>query len=130
MEKPVLLKWVILIGGYFELFLGVLFIGMEYFLGYLGLPLAVPMFSQILGCMTICFGILLIYSARDIDTYSVIPKVNALLRFLVQPFVVYNVIVVPELIPILIGAAVYDLVWGILALILLKQCGHFASKTE
>jgi len=128
MEKTKLLKWLVLIGGYFELFLGILFIFMDIFLGYLGLTVEVPIFTQLLGCMTICFGILLIYSAKDLETYSIIPKVNALLRFIVQPFVVYNVILVPEMIPILIGAAVYDVVWGMLALILLKECGYFSSK--
>ncbi|NVM30833.1 MAG: hypothetical protein HWN65_18480 [Candidatus Helarchaeota archaeon] len=121
MDKPGLLKLLILIGGYFEVFLGFLFLFMDVFLGTFGLSTDVPMFNQILGVMTICFGILLIYSAKDIGTYSIIPKVNCLMRFLVQPFAIYNMIVVPEMLLILIGAAIYDVVWAIFVLILLKQ---------
>ncbi|HUX98946.1 MAG TPA: hypothetical protein VMV49_05295 [Candidatus Deferrimicrobium sp.] len=125
MENSVLLKWLLLIGGYVEIFLGALFVLMQFFVGYMGLSIEVPIFNQILGMMTICFGILLIYSTKDIEKYAIIPKVNCLLRFLVQPAVVYNVIVVPEMIPILIGSAIYDVVWAVLVLILLNKCGYF-----
>ncbi len=100
---------------------------MDIFLEYLGLTIDVSIFNQILGVMTICFGILLIYSAKDIGTYSIIPKINCLLRFLVQPFAIYNMIMVPAMLPILIGAAIYDVVWAIFVLILLNQCGYLSK---
>ncbi len=131
MEKEKLLKILILFGGYFELFLGVLFMFMDSFLGLMGLPANYPIFMQILGSMTVCFGLLLIYSARNIETYSIIPKVNCLLRFLVQPFAIISMITgVPQLLPILLVSAIYDVTWAILVLILLKQSGYLLPKKE
>lgn len=123
MEKSVLLKWLIAFGGYFEIFLGFIFIFMDIFLNELGFTTAVPLFSQILGVMTICFGLLLVYSNKDIAKYSIIPKVNCLMRFLVQPFAIYNIIIIPELFPIIFGAAIYDIAWAIMVLFLLKKTG-------
>ena len=128
MDNTRILKILILIGGYFEVFLGFLFMFMDLFIGFFGLSTDVPMFNQILGVMTVCFGLLLIYSARDIETYSIIPKINCLLRFSVQPFAIYNMIVVPEMLFILIGAAIYDVVWAILVLIYVKRCGYLMAN--
>ena len=56
---------------------------------------------------------------------------NILLRFIVQPAAIYNMIVVPALIPLLIGTAIYDVCWAIAVLILLKKMGYFmASKVQ
>ena len=92
MEKAVLLKWLLLIGGYFELIVGAIFIIIHLFLESFGVPAGVPIFSQLAGIFFICFGILLIYSAKDIEKNIIIVKINILFRFLVQPAVIYNFI--------------------------------------
>lgn len=121
MDKSVLLKWLLIIGGYFESFMGILFIVMPYLLEPLGIPPQIPMFSQLAGAAFICFGYLLVYSAKDMKQYSIIIKMNCLMRFIIQPFVVYNFQFAPLLIPILIGAMAYDIGWAIIALYILKS---------
>ena len=130
MEKSMLLKWLLLIGGYFELIVGVIFIFMHLFIESFGVPAGVPMFSQLSGLFFICFGILLLYSAKDLEKYIVIIKVNILFRFLVQPFVIYNSILFPDFGLLLIITSLYDLVWSILMIVLLRQCGYLWSKSE
>jgi hypothetical protein len=110
----------LILGGYFESAMGVLFLVMPYALEYMGLPPQIPMFSQMAGCAFISFGYLLVYSAKAIKQYSIIVKMNCIMRFLIQPFVIYNFQFAPALIPILLGAMVYDIAWAIIALYILK----------
>jgi hypothetical protein len=127
----VLLKWLLIIGGVVEIFIGVLFIFIHLLVGSLGVSIEIPIFPQLAGCICICFGYLLIYTTKDVKTYAIIPKMNILLRFIVQPAAIYNMIVVPALIPLLIGTAIYDVCWAIAVLILLKKMGYFmASKVQ
>lgn len=126
-----LLKWLLIIGGVVEIFIGVLFIFIHLLVGSLGVSIEIPIFPQLAGCICICFGYLLIYTTKDVKTYAIIPKMNILLRFIVQPAAIYNMIVVPALIPLLIGTAIYDVCWAIAVLILLKKMGYFmASKVQ
>jgi hypothetical protein len=124
-ENAVLLRWLLIIGGIVEIFLGIAFIFIHLLVPAMGLSVDIPIFPQLAGCLCICFGYLLIYSSKDIKTYSIIPKMNVLLRFIVQPAAIYNLFVVPAFIPILIGSAIYDIVWAILVLILLKKLGYW-----
>jgi hypothetical protein len=80
------------------------------------------------GCILIIFGYLLIYSAKDVKTYVIIPKMNILLRFIVQPVAIYNIVVVPVFIPILVGAMIFDIVWAIVTLLLLKKLGYIMQS--
>lgn len=131
MDNSVLLKWLLIIGGVVEIFIGVLFIFIHLLVGSLGVSIEIPIFPQLAGCICICFGYLLIYTTKDVKTYAIIPKMNILLRFIVQPAAIYNMIVVPALIPLLIGTAIYDVCWAIAVLILLKKMGYFmASKVQ
>ncbi|MHA1650751.1 MAG: hypothetical protein ACTSYB_11200 [Candidatus Helarchaeota archaeon] len=117
----VILKWLVIIGGYIEVFIGILFLFIHLLLEPLGVPPGAPIFSQLAGCMFICFGILLIFSAKDIEKYSLIIKVNCLLRFIIQPAVIYNMVLYPVFIPLLLGSAIYDIGWAIIVLFLLKN---------
>lgn len=121
LEKQVLLKWLIVIGGWFEVAIGILFQFLHLFLADMGIEVGPPIFLQLSGAMFICFGLLLIISARDMEKYAVIPKINALLRFLVQPATIYNMIIVPEFVPLLLGATIYDIAWAIIVLYLLRK---------
>jgi len=131
LDNSVLLKWLLIIGGVVEIFIGVLFIFIHLLVGSLGVSIEIPIFPQLAGCICICFGYLLIYTTKDVKIYAIIPKMNILLRFIVQPAAIYNMIVVPALIPLLIGTAIYDVCWAIAVLILLKKMGYFmASKVQ
>lgn len=131
MESSILLKWLLIIGGIVEIILGVFFIFIHLLVGYMGVSIEVPIFPQIAGCVLICFGYLLIYTTKDVETYAIIPKMNILLRFIVLPAAIFNMIVVPVLIPILIGAAIYDITWAIIVLVLLNKMGYItASKVS
>jgi len=110
----------LILGGYFELVMGVFFLFMPYLLEYMSLPAQIPMFSQMAGCAFISFGYLLVYSAKDMKQYSIIVKMNCLMRFIIQPFVIYNSQFAPALIPILFGAMTYDIAWALITLYLLK----------
>ena len=124
MENAVLLKWLLIIGGIVELFMGIFFIFIHLLVPSMGLSIEVPIFPQMAGCILLCFGYLLIYAAKDVKTYAIIPKMNTLLRFIVQPAAIYNIIVVPAFIPILVGAMTYDIAWAIVTLLLLKKLGY------
>lgn len=126
-ENSVLLKWLLIIGGVVEIVLGILFVFIHLFVGSMGYTIDVPLFSQIGGCALICFGYLLIYTTRDVKTYAIIPKINILLRFIVLPVAIYNVFLAPPLVPLIIGAAIYDVVWAIVVLILLRKLGCFMT---
>ena len=128
MENAVLLKWLLIIGGLVEIVMGIFFVFIHLFVGSMGVSIEVPIFPQLAGCILIVFGYLLIYTTKDVKTYAIIPKMNILLRFIVQPAAIYNIIVVPAFIPILVGAAIYDIVWAILTLILLKKLGYFVKS--
>lgn len=125
MENAVLLKWLLIIGGIVEIFMGIFFIFIHLLVGSMGLSIEIPIFPQLAGCILLCFGYLLIYAAKDVQTYAIIPKMNILLRFIVQPAAIYNIIVVPAFIPILVGAMIYDIAWAIVTLILLKKLGYW-----
>ncbi len=125
MEKDALLKWLLIIGGYFEIVIGILFMFLPYFLGNLGVPAGVPIFIQLAGALFICYGILLVYNGKDIEKYSIIAKTNCLLRLIVQPPAILTMISYPVFIPLLIGTAIYDVGWAIVVLILLKKCDYW-----
>lgn len=122
MEKSVLLKWLLILGGWFEVITGILFMFIHLFLEPMGVPSGPPIFNQLAGAFFICFGILLIYNGREIEKYAIITKVNCLFRFIVQPAAIYSMILFPVFIPLLVGTAIYDLVWAIIVIYLLKKC--------
>jgi len=128
MENAVLLKWLLIIGGIVETILGIFFIFIHLFVASMGLSIEIPIFPQMAGCILIVFGYLLNYSAKDVKTYVIIPKMNILLRFIVLPAAIYNMVVVPPFIPILLGAVIYDMVWAILVLILLNKLGYLMKS--
>ncbi len=122
MERMTLLKWLLIIGGVFEVFVGILFMFLHIFLEQLGMP-TYPIFIQLAGALFICFGILLIYNGRDVEKYTIIAKTNCLLRFIVQPPSIIGMITYPNFFPLLIGASIYDIAWAITVLYLLKREG-------
>ncbi len=125
MEKTVLLKWLIIFGGIFELIVGAIFLFIHLFIGNFGVTIEVPMFAQLSGVFFICFGILLIYSTRDFKTHGMIIKVNILFRFAVQPFVIINSLAFPGFGLLLIVTSIYDIVWAILIIVLLRKCDYW-----
>ncbi|MHA1264873.1 MAG: hypothetical protein ACTSRS_06515 [Candidatus Helarchaeota archaeon] len=79
------------------------------------------MFSQLSGLFFLCFGFLLLYSTRDLEQYDIIIKTNIIFRFLVQPFVIYNLVLFPTFGLLLIGTSIYDILWSLLVLWLLRH---------
>ncbi len=123
MDRKIILKWFLVIGGYVEIILGIAFMFFPILLKDSGIPMGVPIFTQLAGGAILCYGILLANSAKDVEKHLLIIKTNCLLRFIVQPPAVYTMFVYPPFIPLLIGTAIYDVGWAVIVLYLLKKQG-------
>lgn len=116
------LKWFLIFSGYLEIAFGIMFMFfMDFFLKMLQLP-SVPLFTQMSGWILFLMGYLLIYSAKDIEKYLIIPKVSITLRLVMSVFEIYNIFLFPQLASMLIPGALYDAFSAILTLILLSKC--------
>ena len=121
MENEEILKWLLLIGGIIEIIVGILFFFIAPLFESYGIS-SIPLFIQMSGAFFISFGILLIYASKDCETYKIIPLTNILFRFLVLVPVVYAMITYPQFLPMLMFTLIYDTLWSILVLVLLKKC--------
>jgi len=118
MDSIRLLKILMVIGGIVELAVGFLFFFLDQFLTQLGFEI-IPLFTQMIAAFFLCFGILLIYSRRDMEKYKIIPLVNILLRIIVISFSLINLGKYSEFLIILLFAIPYDLGWALFVLILM-----------
>jgi len=121
-----LLRWIILIGGTYEVIFGILMI---FFIHPLLIMLGIsnpiinfPIFNQTSGVLAITFGFLLIFSAFDIQRYLLIPIVSIGLRIAIQFVIFPNIPVIPEMAAGLAAFGVVDLVFGGITLLLIIKC--------
>ncbi|MHA1266616.1 MAG: hypothetical protein ACTSRS_15375 [Candidatus Helarchaeota archaeon] len=119
------LKWVILIGGFYEIIFGILLIFfIQPLLSILGVSnpeINFPIFNQTAGLLAITMGILLIATAFDIQRYLLIPLVSVGLRIAIQFIIFSNLTLIPEMTSGLVAFGVIDLVFGTLTLILIRK---------
>ncbi|MHA1912770.1 MAG: hypothetical protein ACW986_01385 [Promethearchaeota archaeon] len=120
MNSKTILKFLIIIGGIVEIFLGILFLFVDVFLERLGL-INISIFTQMAGSFLFGYGILLLYSSRNVEKYKIIPLINILIRGLVIVFGILTSSEIPEFLGILIFAIVYDSFWSISVLFLMQK---------
>ncbi|MFX1568550.1 MAG: hypothetical protein ACFFCV_09295 [Promethearchaeota archaeon] len=119
MNSENLLKIVLIVGGIVEIIIGSLFLFLDIIFKQIGLE-NIPIFTQMAGSFLLCYGILLVYSARDAEKFLIIPLVNILVRIIMIIFSLMNIFEYPEFLGILLFAIPYDLVWSVFCIILLK----------
>ncbi len=127
MNTNKILKILLILGGIVEIGIGLLLLILDFFFKQIGLE-NIPIFTQMAGTFMFCYGILLIYSARDIKKYLIIILLNILIRIVMVIFSLINIFAYPQFILILVFAIPYDLVWSLLMIIFLKQEDIFFEK--
>jgi hypothetical protein len=122
MNTNKILKILLILGGIVEIAIGLLFFILDLFFEQLGLD-NIPIFTQMAGIFLFCYGILLIYSTRDIKKYLIIPLLNIVIRIVMVIFSLINMFDYSQFILILLFAIPYDLLWSLLMIIFLKKEG-------
>lgn len=122
MNQKRLLRWFMIIGGVFEIIIGFFLMILHPFLWTVGMT-TIPIFNQMAGTFLLGFGILLVFSSTAIEPFRIIPLVNILLRIIMIIFSFIQLPQYPNFLIILLPAMIYDLLWSILVLILLKNLG-------
>ena len=122
MSSKNILKILVILGGIVEIVIGLLFMVLDILFEQIGLE-NIPIFTQMAGSFLLCYGILLIYSARDVEKFKIIPLVNILVRIIMVIFSLINIFEYPEFLVILLFAIPYDLLWSLFMIILLKKEG-------
>ncbi len=120
MNSENLLKIELIIGGIVEIIIGSLFLFLDIIFEQIGLE-NIPIFTQMAGSFLLCYGILLVYSARDVEKYLIIPLVNIFARVIIVIFSIISIFDYPEFMGILLFAIPYDTLWSIIMIILLKK---------
>ena len=121
MDNKIILKWLLLLGGILELFVGVIFFFIDGLLLTLFGLSTLSIFTHMSGIFFICFGILLILSSKDIEKYLAVIFVNILFRVMMLGPVIYNMTIYPQFIPLLMFMVIYDPAWSIIVLFLLNK---------
>jgi hypothetical protein len=122
MNQKILLKWFLIVGGVLEIVIGSFLMVFHPFLREFGIS-TVPIFNQMAGTFLLGFGILLVFSSTAIEAFRIIPLVNILLRVIMIAFSIFQLPQFPSFLVILIPAMIYDILWSIIVLILLKNLG-------
>lgn len=129
MNTNKILKILLILGGIIEIAIGLLFFILDLFFEQLGLD-NIPIFTQMAGIFIFCYGILLIYSNREIKKYLIIILLNILIRIVMVIFSLINIFDYPQFFLILLFAVPYDLLWSILMIIFLKKEGIILKNLE
>jgi hypothetical protein len=119
MNKSSFLKILLIIGGIIEIIIGSFLLFIDIFIEQLGYT-NISTFSQMAASFLIGYGILLLYSSKDIERYLIIPVVNILIRIIMMIFTSINFMKYPEFLPITIFALIYDPLWSITVILLIK----------
>jgi hypothetical protein len=122
MKSKDLIQILLIVGGIVEIIIGGLFLFLDIMFEQVGLE-NIPLFTQMAGSFLLCYGILLIYSARDVEKYLIVPLVNILARIIMVIFSIISIFDYPEFMMILLFAIPYDSLWSILMIIQLKKKG-------
>jgi len=120
------LKGVLWAGGIYEIGMGLVliffitgffrFLGAEKEINYL-------IFSRTAGTLAVCFGLLLLISARNPARYLAIILVSILLRVLIQFPILAGGLEIPNLALPLLGFGAFDLLFALLTGIALYRSG-------
>lgn len=129
MKSKDILKILLNLGGIVEIFIGVLFMFLDIFFEQMGLE-NIRIFTQMAGCFILCYGILLIYSTRDVKKYLIIPLVNILARIVMVILSLINIVEYPQFYIILLFTIPYDLLWSLFVIISLKKEELIFQKNE
>ncbi len=127
MHRNKILKILLILGGIVEIAIGILFLVLDPFLEQLGLE-NIPVITQMAGTFVLCYGILLIYSSRDVKKLVFIPLVNILARIIMIIFSLINLTEYPEFSMILVFAIPYDILWSLFFIIISKREGIILQK--
>ncbi len=127
--KEKFLKGFIIYTGIFEIIIAVFFTLFKLVCNYLGYD-CIPLFYLMAAVELAILGILLLYSAKDLKRYLIIPVLSCAFRFIMIIPSIYTAIVIPEFRYILIGTMSYDVISAIVTLVLLKQCNYFSKPIE
>ncbi len=122
MKSKDLIQILLIVGGIVEVIIGGLFLFLDTMLEQVGLE-NIPIFTQMAGSFLLCYGILLVYSARDVEKFIIVPLVNIIARIIMVIFSIISIFDYPEFMVILLFAIPYDTLWSILMIILLKKKG-------
>jgi hypothetical protein len=127
MDLKVVLKWLVIFGGIIEIVIGILLLIVDIFLSGIGL-ITIPIFNQMAGTFLLGFGILLVFSAKEIDTYRIILLVNILLRSIMIICSLMQLPFYPEFVIILIPALIYDILWSIIVIMIMRRLNLLRMK--
>ncbi len=120
MQKTGFLEFLLIFGGIFEIVIGIILLFIDLVIGLINLE-TISTFSQMAGSFLIGYGILLIISSKDIERYKLIPLINILIRVIMVVFTLFNIIKYPQFLPITVFALIYDPIWSVCVLLLLKK---------
>jgi len=123
------LKILLILGGVVEIVIGLLFMVLDFYFKHVGLE-NIPIFTQMAGAFLFGYGILLIYSSRDIEKYAIISLVNILIRIIMIICGILSLLIYPEFFIILLIVLPYDLLWSIFVSILLVKQGIILKKNN
>ncbi len=129
MNSHKILKILLIFGGVVEIVIGLLFMVLDFYLEQVGFEI-IPIFTQMAGVFLFGYGILLIYSSRDVEKYAIIPLVNILIRIIMIVCGILSLLIYPEFFIILLIALPYDLLWSIFIFILLVKQGIILKKNN
>ncbi len=129
MNLKKLLKCLLILGGIVEILIGAFFLLIHLFFMEIGIVL-IPVFNQMAGTFLIGFGILLIVSSKNMLAYRIIPLVNILLRIIMIICSIIQLPTYPEFLIILLPIMIYDILWSVFVLILMKNLNLISIKRE
>jgi hypothetical protein len=128
MNSKTAIKYLLILGGIVEVLIGILFLFLDVFLEQLGIQ-NIPIFTQMAGTFIFGYGILLLYSLRNVEKFIIIPIINILIRITMIIFGIISLSEVPEFLVILIFAFSYDSIWSLLVLISIIKSGIVLKKS-
>ncbi|MHA1272989.1 MAG: hypothetical protein ACTSQP_06160 [Promethearchaeota archaeon] len=126
-DNRIIIKWFLIIGGIIEIFVGLLLMFIDPIFKSMGIS-TLPIFTQMSGAFFFCYGILLIYSNKDVEQYSIVILMNCIFRFIMIVFVIITIIQMPEFFTLLLFQLIYDPLWAIIIIVLMKKENLFSLK--
>ena len=118
------LKVFSLIGGVYEIIFGILMIFfIVQLLNLLGAnitQLDYPIFTQTGGLLAIIIGLILSFSSFNVEKYVLNITLIIILRFTIQIIIIFNMILIPEILIGLLLFGLIDLVFAIITIYLMR----------
>lgn len=128
LNSKTILKYLIILGGVVEICIAVLFLFLDVIFEQVGIS-NISIFTQMAGSFLFGFGILLLYSSRNLEKFQIIPLINILIRCLVIVLGILTSHKIQEFLNLLFFAVVYDSSWSILVLILMHKNGFLFKQS-